>query len=402
MVLSWSPEIFRNALDHIPDAVLISDCAGAVRFANRQAQRLLGYAIDELLGQDLDRLVPERFRQSRTAQTEPFAAAGPGWPEPDRPLAARRKDGSQFPAEISFGSIEDAHGTLVVATIRDMTAYQRLSAESSRARDAAAHAERTAQQARDALAATRRTNAAQWTAACYLLRQQLQALAILNGLLARDGQPSEATLTHALSSQAEAMVTMMNLLNPVDDPVKLESHALAAAPEAPDETVARLIDSIRRNASRPQPMSAGTPVAQLDHTVLIVLGDRVVREAAAGLLRISGYDVLTARNVEEAQASARLHPEIGYVLTEQALGGSQTGMAAIGTLRSTLGASLKTILISDDPVIARGDGLDPGDHTRVARMPLQAEELLRMMEDLHRDEAAGSARSPDSSERQAR
>jgi len=117
MVFSGSPEIFRNALDHVPDAVLISDCAGAVRFVNRQAPRLLGYSIEELLGQDLERLVPERFRQNQTAQTEP-SAAGADRPEPGGPLAASRKDGSQFPAQISFGSFEDAHGTLVVLCSR--------------------------------------------------------------------------------------------------------------------------------------------------------------------------------------------------------------------------------------------------------------------------------------------
>lgn len=399
MASSWSQDMFRNALDHIADAVLISDCAGAVRFANRQARQLLGYSSDELLGQDLKRLMPECFRLSPAAQARP-STAGRG-----RPLAARRKDGTEFPARISFDSIEDAQGTFIVATIRDITADQRLYRDLPRVRDAAANAERAVRQARGALAATRRANAAQWTAACYLLRQQLHAVSLLNGLLTRGGRPDEVALTRALSNQVETIVTMMNLLDPPDHPGTLESHSAAVTTKTPAETVARPAESIRRNASRLRPPSTGArvrTVAQFTGTVLIVLRDRGMREAAAALLRISGYDVLTSRDAEEAHSIARLHPEVGYVLTEQAPGSAQTGTAMIDSLRSTLGASLKIILVSDDPLIAWQNRIDSGDFTRVAPMPVRAEELLRLMEDLRHEESFGSAKPPDSGERHAR
>lgn len=392
--------MFRNALDHIPDAVLIADCAGAVRFANRRAPQLLGYAIDELLGQDLERLTPGRFRPGHTARTQLSAAAGRS-----RGLAARRKDGSEFPAQISFGSIEGEQGTFTVATIRDISAYRRLYRHLYRARGAAVHADRTARQARDALAATRRANAAQWTTTCYLLRQQLHTLSILNGLLAKRGQPDETTLTHALSNHVEVIVAMMNLLAPPDGRgrsdghTERESHPVAEAAQRRDAAVARLIENLRRGTSPLQPLSTGAPATR---TVLIVLRDRGMRDAAAALLRISGYQVLTARNAEQAQAAARLHPDIEYLLTEQTLGDSRTGAALSDSLRSTPGTALKIILISDDPVVERASKFDPDRPTRVARMPVRAEELLRMMEDLRHDITAGSAKAADSDEGQAR
>jgi len=392
--------MFRTALDHIPDAVLIADCAGAVRFANRQAPKLLGYTIEELLGQDLEQLTPGRFRRSHPVRTQLLAAAGER-----RRLAARRKDGSHFPAQISFGSIEAEQGAFVVATIRDITAYRRLCRDLSRTRDAAAHAQLTARQALDALAATRRANALQWMTTCYVLRQQLHALSMINGLLARRGHPEEMTLTHALSSHVEAIVNMINLLKPSDgrsnpdSRSQLESHPVAEAAQRRDAAVAKLIENLSHGTSRLQPLSAGAPA---NRTVLIVLRDRGMRDAAAALLRISGYEVLTARNAEQAQAAVRLHPEVEYLLTEQALGDSRTGAALSDSLSPTLGATLKTILISDDPVVARASRFDPDRPIRVARIPVRAEELLLMMEDLRHDETAGSAKSSDSDERHAR
>lgn len=391
MPLTWPQDMFRNALDHIPDAVLIADCAGAVRFANRQAPKLLGYTIEELMGQDLDRLTHGRSRRSHTARTQPLAAAGRG-----RRLAARRKDGSKFPAQISFGSIEAEQGTFIVATIRDITAYRRLCGDLSRARDAAAHAQLTARQALDALAATRHANALQWTTTCYVLRQQLHALSMINGLLARRGRPDEATLTHALSSHVEAIVNMINLLTPsngrskADAQSQLESHPVIEPTQTRDAAVARLVGNLSRNTSRLRALSAREPA---NHAVLIVIRDQGIREAAAALLRISGYEVLTVGNGEQAQAAARLHPQIDYVLTERALGDSQTGAALSDSLRSTLGATLKTILISDDPVVAPANGFDPDRPTRIARMPVRAEELLLMMEDMRHDETAGSEKA---------
>ena len=55
-------ELARSALEAAPDAMIIVDAGGIVRFANQQASALFGYPHDELVGQPLEQLMPERFR----------------------------------------------------------------------------------------------------------------------------------------------------------------------------------------------------------------------------------------------------------------------------------------------------------------------------------------------------
>lgn len=387
MAVSWSPKLFRDALDQIPDPVLVSDSAGTVRFANRQVPLLLGYSIEEVLGQDVEQLMPERFRRRHVAHRDRFAADGAvRQMGGGLPLAACRKDGSEIAVQISLGPVKNVEGTFVVVTIRDNTMYQQLSTELSRARDAAANAERTARKARDALAVTREANAARWASACYSLRQSLHTLFMLNGLLVSRKHLDEQTLTHARASQEEAIISLQGMLDSFAEPSDPDSPTLSEATQTPDETVARLIERLKRDASRQRETWARVLAARLDSTVLIAVCDRSMREAAAGLLRSAGYRVLTAKNVDEARGVARLHPEVGCVLTEQVLGASETGADVIGTLRSMLGAGLKALLLSDDPVTAPAIRFDPPHRTRIARLPVSAEELVSLLDELRQDE----------------
>lgn len=388
MAVPFSPDLFRHALDLIPDAVLISDSHGAVQFANRQVRRLLGYAIDEILGQDVERLMPERYRHGHVALRGRFAAAL--WDRPmgsGRPLTALRRDGSELPVQISLGSVEDAKGTFTVATIREISADRQPIRDVSDDRERTTRAERTARHARDGPTATHTDRAAGWISATRLLRQRLDALSTLTELLASRERLDETVLTRALSIQTEVIITMMSLLELPVDRNGLELRSDAEATDTPDQAVARLIERLERDCAPRRPTPAGPPAGPLDPTVLVVLRDWNTRAAAAGLLRTNGYRVLTAGTVEQARNIARLHPQVGFVLTEQALGDSQSGTEVIGALRATLGAAVKAIVLNDDPVIGRSSRLDPGDElVRVARLPVQAEQLLRMLDDLRQHE----------------
>ena len=391
MTVPFSPDLFRHALDVVPDGILISDSRGAVHFANRQVRRLLGYAIEEILGQDVELLMPERYRHSHVTHRGRFVAVP--WDRAmghGRPLAALRRDGSELPVQISLESIKDANGTFVVATIREISAQRRLFRNDSTDREPATHADPPAQEARDSPAATHAAEAPGRTSASRLLRQRLHALSTLTELLASREQMDETVLTRALSIQTEALITMMSQLDMPVDQIDFGLRSAAEATDAPDEAVASLIERLKRDSAPRRSTTAGLPAERLDPTVLIVLRDWNTRAAAAGLLRIDGYQVLTAENAEQARNMACLHPQVGFVLTEQTLEDSQSGTELIGTLRAMLDAGVRAILLNDDPVIGQSSRLGSSEPMRVARLPVQAEQLLRMFDDLRRIDTSRS------------
>jgi PAS domain S-box-containing protein len=115
-------EQFRLVVEAAPNGLLMTDEKGIVVLANSQIEKLFGYAKQELLGQSLEILVPERFRGRHHAHRERFSAAPQARPVHGRPeLFGLRKDGSEFPVEIGLNPIKMASGTHVLASIMDIT-----------------------------------------------------------------------------------------------------------------------------------------------------------------------------------------------------------------------------------------------------------------------------------------
>jgi PAS domain S-box-containing protein len=100
---------FRGLLEAAPDAVVGVDATGAVALVNQQAERLFGWSRDQLVGQRVETLVPD------------WARVGLPVAEDQPALVARRRDGSEFPAEISASAVETEDGVMVSATIRDVS-----------------------------------------------------------------------------------------------------------------------------------------------------------------------------------------------------------------------------------------------------------------------------------------
>jgi PAS domain S-box-containing protein len=118
---------FRGLLDVAPDAMVVSDRSGHILLANAQAERLLGYAPEELIGQPVEVLLPERFRGRHVEHRAAYLSD----PRPRAmgaalSLFARRKDGRELPVEISLSPIEDARGPLVIAAIRDTSERRKM------------------------------------------------------------------------------------------------------------------------------------------------------------------------------------------------------------------------------------------------------------------------------------
>ncbi|MDP1666226.1 MAG: PAS domain S-box protein, partial [Methylobacter sp.] len=120
--LQTSETYLRAIFDATPDAMLISDEHGTITMVNQQAERLLGYPINELIGLSIEILVPERFRAAHPGLRTQFAAVAAARPMgAGRAVKALRKDGSELDVEISLSPIQTEQGLFFASALRDIT-----------------------------------------------------------------------------------------------------------------------------------------------------------------------------------------------------------------------------------------------------------------------------------------
>lgn len=114
---------FDEILASANDAIISIDESHAITLFNRGAERIFGYSAADIIGQPLDRLIPERFVAGHGNQVRDFSAA----PEASRMMAqrgeiyGRRRDGSEFPAEASISKFRDREGLVFTVILRDIT-----------------------------------------------------------------------------------------------------------------------------------------------------------------------------------------------------------------------------------------------------------------------------------------
>ncbi|HVW71502.1 MAG TPA: PAS domain S-box protein [Steroidobacteraceae bacterium] len=241
MVTMLSSGLVRSALDSSPDAMVLVDASGRILFANQQAHALFGYEPDALRGERIEQLMPERFRGRHVAHREDFSAENRVRPMgAGLELYARRRDGAEFPVEISLSPLRDQEQALVAATIRDVSERKRFQQELVLAREAAERARQIADDAREAAVRANQAKSRFLATASHDLRQPLQSLSLLNGTLRRLMNHPDAQ--EALAHQDQAIEAMSRLLNALLDISKLESGAIK--PDQVDFPVTRLLEEL--------------------------------------------------------------------------------------------------------------------------------------------------------------
>lgn len=126
-------ERFRLVVESSPAAIVIVNTDGRIVLVNEQVEKWFGYGRDELLGREVEQLVPERCHEQHRVDRDNFLAAPVSRPMgAGHELIARRQDGSEFPVDISLHPIETEDGALLMAHIVDLTDRRRASIETER------------------------------------------------------------------------------------------------------------------------------------------------------------------------------------------------------------------------------------------------------------------------------
>jgi PAS domain S-box-containing protein len=124
---------FHELVDAAPDGIVVVDNAGAILLVNRQAEQMFGYPRTELIGQQIEVLIPERYRPRHPQHVKEYVGAPKSRPMGSGlSLFGRRRDGTEFPVEISLSPIRSSQGTVVSAAIRDVTDRKAIEAEARR------------------------------------------------------------------------------------------------------------------------------------------------------------------------------------------------------------------------------------------------------------------------------
>ncbi|HZM75692.1 MAG TPA: PAS domain S-box protein [Candidatus Limnocylindrales bacterium] len=226
---------WRAMLEAAPDAIVAVDQSGRITLVNAQTERLFGYKREDLLGQLVEILVPESARDIHPRHRMRYL----GDPKP-RPmgagieLSALRRDGTQFPAEISLSAIETDEGMLVAAAIRDVSERIRFERQ---LREKNIELEK-ANKAKDAFLASM----------SHELRTPLNAIIGFTGtLLMGLPGPLNPEQTHQLQLVENSGQHLLSLINDLLDLAKIESGKVEITPETIDyhSVVRDVVQSMR-------------------------------------------------------------------------------------------------------------------------------------------------------------
>ncbi|MGQ0554747.1 MAG: PAS domain S-box protein [Nitrospiraceae bacterium] len=215
-------EQFSQVVESAPNGMLVANHEGAMTLVNAQIERYFGYDRQELIGQPVEILIPERFRPQHPGQRTGFfhkptvRAMGV-----NRELFGRRKDGSEFPLEIGLNPIKTPEGLQVLASIVDITARKQAEVRLEQAAcDLEARNQELAQANQVALAATRAKSEFLATMS-HEIRTPMNAIVGMAELLQETPlTPDQANYVGRFSRAASSL---MDLINGILDLSKIEA-----------------------------------------------------------------------------------------------------------------------------------------------------------------------------------
>jgi PAS domain S-box-containing protein len=117
---------FRGLMEAAPDPMVVTGPDGKITLMNAKAENLFGHTREELMGRDIEMLVPVRFRAALRGHQKEISANSTVRPVRTTDLRGLQKDGTEFPADISLSALEDGKEVLVLNTIRDITERNRI------------------------------------------------------------------------------------------------------------------------------------------------------------------------------------------------------------------------------------------------------------------------------------
>jgi PAS domain S-box-containing protein len=121
---------YRGLIELAPDAIIVVNAEGNIEIVNAQTEKMFGYLRRDLIGQSIETLIPERFREGHIAFRANYAVQPVVRPMGSGlELYGRRSDGSEFAVEISLSPLETEQGQLVTAAIRDVTERKQIEHE---------------------------------------------------------------------------------------------------------------------------------------------------------------------------------------------------------------------------------------------------------------------------------
>jgi len=231
--MGGSEVFFRNLLESAPDAMIIVDQQGLMAVVNGQAQTMFGYTREEMIGQSIEGLIPVATRRSHVGYRKSYTEKPNLRPMGEGiDLVGLRKDGSEFPVEISLSPVETENGRFISSVIRDVSVRRQMETDIKAAREAAERANKA--------------NSAFLAAASHDLRQPVQALSLLNGALRRTVKNERAL--EMVENQDASLTAMTNLLNSLLDISRLDAGAIK--PEWEEFPMQRLIDRLSAEFGR--------------------------------------------------------------------------------------------------------------------------------------------------------
>lgn len=266
-----SESLFQQLLESAPDAMVIIDEDGKIAIVNCRAEAMFGYERDDMLGQPVEMLLPERLRRVHVSHRGGFAMnpklrpMGQG-----QELIARAEDGSEFPVEISLSPVYTSKHRFISSVIRDVTERKQMENEIIAARLEAERANKA--------------NSAFLAAASHDLRQPVQALSLLNGALRRTITDERAL--EMVDSQQHSLTAMTNLLNSLLDISRLDAGAVK--PECEEFPIQRLIDRLSDEFARQAQhagleFSAGSSSAVIDSDPNLL--DEIIQNFVSNAIR---------------------------------------------------------------------------------------------------------------------